>query len=114
MPSTERLNLRDRTEEYYLGRVDLSGCTESGQEEFVPKFNIGDAVWFATTEHTEKYVTCPHCLGYKFAKVIFGDNSEVTVDCYECAPGCESPLGVVKVYEYQVLVTQVTISGMDI
>lgn len=78
------------------------------------KFNIGDEVWYASTEYQEKWITCPDCLGHKYLRVIFGDDTEVSIDCANCAPGYDPPRGVIKLGTYEVAVRQVTIGGMEL
>jgi hypothetical protein len=78
------------------------------------RFAVGDIVWHATFESTEKWVTCPDCLGYKFAKVTFGDGSEVTVGCGECSRGFEPPSGYVRIYEHEAKALPVFVERVEI
>ena len=81
---------------------------------FEARFKVGDMVWHATFDAREKWVTCPHCLSHKFAKVTFGDGEEVNVDCAECAPGFDPPHGVVRIYEHEPRACLVEVMGIDI
>ena len=78
------------------------------------KFGVGDWVWHATFESHEKWVKCPHCLGYKWAKVTFGDGSEVTVDCGGCESGYNPPSGVVRTYDHEAQADYVVVEGIEI
>lgn len=79
-----------------------------------PKFAIGDRPWHATTEHFEKVLTCPDCLGQKYLTVTMGDGSTVTIDCQLCGPGYNPPCGVVKIHGYKEYVYQTEIDGLEI
>jgi hypothetical protein len=77
------------------------------------RFEVGDVVWHATFESKEKWITCPNCLGSKFAKVAFADGSEVTVECAECARGFNPPSGVVQIYEHEASVLPVVVQRAE-
>jgi ribosomal protein S27E len=77
------------------------------------RFEVGDTVWHATFESTEKWVRCPDCLGQRFAKVTFADGSEVTVECGECAQGFNTPSGIVRIYEHEAKVIPVIIERAE-
>jgi hypothetical protein len=78
------------------------------------KFKVGDWVWHATFDSHEKWVKCPDCLGFKTAKLTFGDGTDVTVECGNCAQGFDPPRGIVCDYEYEPRADQVVVEGIDI
>ena len=60
---------------------------------------IGDKVWVADFKnHTIKNVTCPDCGGTGRLRVIFHDETQVSIDCQNCASGYEPPKGYVGIY----------------
>lgn len=77
------------------------------------KFKLGDTVWIATSETVEERVTCPDCMGKKYLTVIMGDDSRVTIDCANCAPGFEYPRGYIILYNHIASVRQVIIDGIE-
>lgn len=77
------------------------------------KFNIGDEVWFACTQHGEAWVVCPDCFGKRFLTVILGDASQVTVDCTGCQVGYDPPMGKIKIYTYTPEIRKITIDGRE-
>lgn len=64
------------------------------------KFSIGDTVWRAHADRTEKWVTCPDCFGTKTLRVVLGDGTEHTMDCAGCAAGYNPPRGGVQSYDF--------------
>lgn len=77
------------------------------------KYKIGDFVWQASFETTEKWIPCPTCAGKKFITVILGDDYKVTIDCGTCSLGYEAPSGRIKEYEPQAKVCKVEITGVE-
>jgi hypothetical protein len=77
------------------------------------KFNIGDKVWTVGTEHMEKKIPCPDCLGQLAVTVILGDGSSVSVAC-GCGHGFEGPIGYTKIYVARLESKQRIVTGMSI
>lgn len=77
-------------------------------------FKVGDNVWYAKMESIEKSVRCPECFGLKYLTIIFGDQSEATIDCAGCQSGYEPPKGFITYHAWEPRAWRVTISGMDI
>lgn len=78
------------------------------------RFKVGDWVWHATFDSREKWAACPDCLGHKFAKVTFGDGTEVSVDCQSCALGYNPPSGLIKYWQPEPMAQHVFIQGLSI
>lgn len=76
------------------------------------KYNIGDKVWLASVNYTDKWITCPDCFGRKFLTVIMGDDSRVTIDCAGCSRGYEPSRGVIHTYAHLPKVSEMIITGM--
>lgn len=64
------------------------------------QFSIGDTVFIARVNSTEKWIACPDCFGKRYLTVILGDESQVTIDCACCARGYEPSKGIVLSYYY--------------
>ncbi len=47
-------------------------------------FAIGEEAWFVNTDRTVEFVTCPDCLGTRYAFVKLGNGEEFHVECDEC------------------------------
>lgn len=80
----------------------------------MPKFRVGDKVWWAKCRWENKQILCPTCFGKKEVKLILGNGDEVTLPCQGCAPGFEFPTGQISEYDYVSEPEQVYITGMDI
>jgi hypothetical protein len=79
----------------------------------MPKYNVGDQVWYCDKGLKEIHVTCPDCLGSGRLEVIMGDGTHVGIDCANCQHGAEST-GWVLDYEWAAQCRFGTISGMEI
>lgn len=78
------------------------------------KFNVGDYVWHATFDARENFAPCPDCLGHKYAKITFGDGTEVTVDCGGCTIGFNPPNGLIRYWEHVPRAECVLVQGVNI
>lgn len=78
------------------------------------RFEIGQTAWRATYEGTEASVECPHCGGTGRLRVMFHDDTQVSIGCANCACGYDPPTGRVRVYDRRPIVRQVTITGVDV
>lgn len=77
-------------------------------------FKVGDVVFHAKCGMTEKWIQCPDCFGTEKLKVILGDGTELLLDCMGCAPGMQSPMGVIKSYQWAADVEKRVITGMTL
>lgn len=82
---------------------------------YAMKFNIGDKAWVARGgNHTEVWVTCPHCFGKKYLTVIMGDDSQVTIDCDCCKEGYNDCRGQIKEYKFVASAYEITIESIEV
>ena len=80
----------------------------------MPRFKVGDTVWFAKCNWESVQKICPICFGKKVVTLILGNEDHVILPCRGCAPGFESPKGYITEYEYVVGPEIVVISGMTV
>jgi len=80
----------------------------------IPKYNIGDKVWYAHFESITRSAICPECMGDRYLTVIMGDDSRVTIPCAGCSSGYDQPTGYVSYWESAPMVHQTTIDGMEV
>ena len=73
------------------------------------RFSIGDAAWIADCGRHEVNKPCPVCFGKKRVTVIFGDDTEVSLECDYCKQGFDGPFGYITEYEWLANVRSVTI-----
>lgn len=79
------------------------------------KFNIGDKAWVAWFgNHTEAWITCPHCFGKKFLTVIMGDDSQITIDCECCKEGYNGCRGKIVEYQFVANAYEITIESVEL
>lgn len=82
--------------------------------ECLPKFNIGDKVWYASFGRVEKHIVCTDCQGQKYLTVIMGDKSEVTIECAGCQSGYDPPKGYNIIFDYVMESKRTTIEKIAI
>ena len=75
-------------------------------------FKIGDTVFKAHYGRTQKWVTCPDCLGTKHVKVVLGDETAIVIECPGCSRGWEGPHGVIEQYEYATEAWEHAVTGV--
>jgi len=80
----------------------------------MPKFKVGDTVWFAKCGIESVQKVCPTCFGKKEVTLILGNGDSVVLPCRGCAPGFDSPRGYISEYEYVTEPEMIAISGMSI
>lgn len=78
------------------------------------KYKMGDTVWFASANSSQKSEPCPDCFGKRYLTVIKGDGEQVTIDCAGCASGYDPPKGFVTYWKWAVDVELVTIDRVEI
>ena len=81
----------------------------------MPKYKIGDQVWYATyNKYDSVTVPCSVCYGKKKVTVILGNDDTVVVDCDYCGHGFEPPTGTEKIYRVATKAEMFTITGMEV
>lgn len=78
------------------------------------EFKIGDQVWLARFEGVVSSVECPACGGTGRLRVTFHDETQVSIDCANCARGYEPPTGRVTVHERKAIAYPCVVTGMEI
>ena len=68
----------------------------------------------ASWESSEHYITCPDCGGTGRLRVLFHDDTMVSIECAGCSAGYDPPTGRIKVYDRRASVMQVTITGVEV
>ena len=77
------------------------------------RFNIGEVVYHASYDTSARSVECPHCLGTGRARIIFADETEVSIGCGNCALGYDLPSGKVTIWDAHAAVRARIISGFE-
>jgi len=80
----------------------------------IPKFNIGDKVWYARNENVAERIICDCCQGKRYLMVIMGDESRVTIECTGCQSGYDPPKGYNIVYNQIQRSVETTIYRIEI
>jgi hypothetical protein len=78
------------------------------------KYEIGQEVWVATWDASPSCVTCPDCGGTGRLRLIFHDDTEVSIECRNCCSGYDPPSGRVKIYTREPRAVLATITGVEI
>lgn len=78
------------------------------------RFKIGDMAWIASFDSCDDGVICPDCGGTGRLRVIFHDETQVSIACQNCAVGYDPPTGRVRVYKRTPRVQHVHINGFEV
>ncbi len=78
------------------------------------RFQIGQVAWIATFEARETSIECPDCAGTGRLRVMFADDSVVSIDCSACGPGYNPPTGRIRVYDRSPSAKYTTITGVEV
>lgn len=78
------------------------------------KYEIGQGLYWATWDTSPKHVVCPDCGGTGRLRVTFHDETQVSIDCRNCAAGYDPPSGKVKIYERIPRARFVIVTGVEI
>jgi len=78
-------------------------------------FGIGDTVWVASYERTQRFVVCPDCGGTTRVKVTLFDGTEIMIECGGCNPGGFMPsTGHIEQYDWESAAEDLTVVGSEI
>mgnify|MGYP000626793629 CR=1 FL=1 len=80
----------------------------------VPRFGIGDFVWFACYAVATIEEPCPVCFGKKAVTLILGNGEGWIIPCDYCAKGYMEPRGTVSVSEIGPQVRGYTIDRVSV
>lgn len=78
------------------------------------RFEIGQQVWRATFDAMERSIECPDCGGTGRLRVLFHDDSMVSIECATCQRGYEPPTGRLTVYERRGVAYPDRIVGVEV
>jgi hypothetical protein len=78
------------------------------------KYEIGQEVWVASFKAHEAFIVCPDCAGTGRLRVMFADDTIVSIECSVCGPGYEPPTGRIRVYDRRPLAMGTTITGVEV
>lgn len=78
------------------------------------RFKIGDYAWLADWTSREDSVVCPDCDGTGRLRVIFHDETQVSIECRNCALGYDPPTGRVRVYTRTARAMREHVNGAEI
>lgn len=79
-----------------------------------PRFNVGDPVFLAKFQASEKRVACPDCGGTGQLRVTFHDETTVSIGCTNCSRGYDDPTGAVTVHERKPTAEALIVNGLEI
>ena len=78
------------------------------------RFEIGQQIWVSRYDPIAPvYEVCPDCGGTGRLRVIFHDDTEVSIECRNCSAGYGKPTGRVIVYRNRVCAYLATITGVE-
>ena len=82
----------------------------------VPKYQIGQKVWWAKSATVERSKVCPDCKGTKSVTVVLADYQCFSIPCETCDhKGCfYGPMGYVTYYEHDEEVKEINITGVEV
>lgn len=78
------------------------------------KYAIGQQVWYAGWTSSPTYITCPDCAGQGRMRVMFPDDSIVSVECAGCQRGYDRPSGYHQVYDRKPEAQVCTVTGVEV
>ena len=79
------------------------------------RFEVGQKIWIGDfSPLSPLHETCPDCGGTGRLRVIFHDETQVSIDCRNCAAGYDPPTGKVVVYRNRASAKHAVISGLEV
>ena len=79
------------------------------------RFEVGQQIWIGEfSPLAPDYETCPDCGGTGRLRVTFHDDTQVSIDCRNCAAGYDPPTGRIVVYRNRATAKQATINGLEV
>lgn len=78
------------------------------------RFEVGQEIWIGDFHpHAPTHVTCPDCGGTGRLRVIFHDETQVSIECRNCAAGYDAPTGRIVIYQLEVKARRAIICGFE-
>lgn len=79
------------------------------------RFQIGQHIWVGDFSPLAPfYEKCPDCGGTGRLRVIFHDETQVSIECRNCSAGYDHPTGRIIVHRNKASARQATICGLEI
>lgn len=79
------------------------------------RYEIGQSIWISEfSPLAPTHVTCPDCGGTGRLRVTFHDDTQVSIECRNCASGYDPPTGRVIVYQNAAKARQAVVSGLEV
>lgn len=78
------------------------------------RFEVGQKIWIGDfSALSPAYETCPDCGGTGRLRVTFHDETQVSIECRNCAAGYDPPTGRVIVYRNAARARHATVCGFE-
>lgn len=78
------------------------------------RFEVGQEIWIGDFHPLAPgYVTCPDCGGTGRLRVTFHDETQVSIECRNCASGYDAPTGRIVVYRQEASARRAVICGFE-
>lgn len=78
------------------------------------RYKVGDTVWVGDfSPLAAVHMTCPDCGGTGRLRVTFHDETQVSINCANCARGYEPPTGYIIVHRNEARARQAVVSGFE-
>lgn len=78
------------------------------------RFAVGEEIWIGDFYAlAPTFVTCPDCGGTGRLRVIFHDETHVSIECRNCSIGYDPPSGRITVYQQDVKAQRAKICGFE-
>lgn len=78
------------------------------------RFEVGQQIWIGEfSPLAPDYETCPDCGGTGSLRVTFHDDTQVSIECRNCAAGYDPPTGKIIVYRHQGGARLATVCGFE-
>ena len=78
------------------------------------KYYIGQELWRATFESTPACIVCQDCGGTGRIRVLFHDDTMVSIDCQGCSRGYDPPTGRIQVHNRTASARPAIVTGIEI
>lgn len=79
------------------------------------RFEIGHKIWIGDFSPLSPiFETCPDCGGTGRLRVTFHDETQVSIECRNCAVGYDPPTGQILVYRNKAEARQATVTGLEV
>jgi hypothetical protein len=80
----------------------------------MPKFKVGDSLWYAKCRQESVSKICPICYGKMEVTLILGNGDQVILPCEGCGHSYSGPTGRISEYEFVVAPEPVTITKVEV